>query len=385
MGEAPGRILTIYFRHQRGGLNLRLYALVEALLARGVEVHVVSAAPLALADHPALVRHRVPWPSSREPGGLLFWLWFTVAAPWVLARVALANRPRALVVFDPYYAVLGRVAAWLARMPVVLFVRAIPWRARMRLRPGGVRWRLASFLDRLALRTSERVVTITRSMIAELAPHAPALETRCEVLPNALRRPASGGPEHGAARAALLDAASWPADSLVVATAGVLSERKNVGLLLDALALTADPRVRLVIAGDGPSRAALEHQAATRGIAGRVRFTGWLDRPLEAIVAADLFVLPSVHEGSSNALLEAWGAGVPVLAARTPESTEVLGDEALLFDGADPAALARLLTTLAGDPAELARRARISAARAGQLDFDWGERAVALVMRGPGR
>lgn len=384
MGAPPERILTIYFRHQRGGLNVRLYALVEALLARGVEVHVVSAAPLALDDHRSLVRHRVPWVSS-EPGGLLFWLWFSAAAPWVLARVALAVRPRALVVFDPYYAVLGRLAARLARMPVVLFVRAIPWRARMRLRPGGVRWRLASFLDRFALRTSEQVVTITRSMIAELAPHAPGLQARCEVLPNALRRPVSAGPERGAARAALLESAGWPGDSLVIATAGVLSERKNVGLLVDALALAADPRVRLVIAGDGPSRAALEQQSATRGIAGRVRFTGWLERPLEVIVAADLFVLPSVHEGSSNALLEAWGAGVPVLAARTPESAEILGDEALLFDGADPAALARLLAALAADPAERARRARISAARGGQLDFDWGERAVALVMRGAGR
>lgn len=379
MSAPPTRILTIYFRHQRGGLNVRLYALIEAFLARGVEVHAVSAAPLGLADHPLLVRHRVPW-LSRDPGGLGFWLWFTAAAPWVLARVALAVRPRALVVFDPYYAVIGRLAARLARLPVVLFVRAIPWRARMRLRAGGPVWRAATFGDGLALRASERVVTITRSMIAELASRAPGLEARCDVLPNALRRPVGPAPSHAASRAALLAATGWPEDSLVIATAGVLSERKNVGLLVEALALVADPRARVVIAGDGPSRAALERRAETLGLTERIRFTGWLDQPLALLVAADAFVLPSVHEGTSNALLEAWGAGVPVFAARAPESLEVLADDALLFDGADPASLARLLTRLAADPSELARRARISRERATAFDFDWGERAVALVL-----
>lgn len=380
MGAPPERILTIYFRHQRGGLNVRLYTLIEALVARGVEVHVVSAAPLAIADHAGLVRHRVPW-GSREPGGLVFWLWFTLAAPWVLARVALAVRPRALVVFDPYYAVVGRLAARFARMPVVLFVRAIPWRARMRLRVGGLRWRVATLLDVFALRSSEHVVTITRSMIAELAAHAPGLEARCEVLPNALRRPRGEPVDRASARAALVAATGWPHDSLVLATAGVLSERKNLGLLLDALAGAPAERLRLVIAGDGPSRDRLARAAADGGVAGRVHFTGWLEDPLAVVMAADLFVLPSVHEGTSNALLEAWGAGIPVFAARTPESVDVLADEALLFDGADPGELARLLAGLADDPAELDRRARISAARAAAFDFDWGERAVELVSR----
>ncbi len=380
MAGPPPRILTIYFRHQRGGLLKRYYALIEALTARGHEVHVVSAAPLALAPHPRVIAHRIWWLDA-EPAGLGFWLWFALAAPWTLLRVARATRPRALVVFDPFYAALGLPAALIARVPIVSFVRATPWRARMRITAGGLEWRVATALDVVGLRASRHVVTITRAMIAELAERLPGIEARAEVLPNALVAPPRGLPRQAEARASLLQAAGWPEDSCVVACAGVLSQRKNVGLLLDALARVRDPRLRLVIVGDGPAREELVARADALGVTVRVRFAGWLDEPLQVVLGADLFVLPSLHEGASNALLEAWGAGLPVLAARTSESAEVLGDDALLFDGQRPDDLARRLTAWCGDSRARSELGRISAERAHALAFDWGERAVALLVR----
>lgn len=380
MAGSPPRILTIYFRHQRGGLLKRFYALIEALAERGHEVHVVSAAPLALAPHPRVIAHRVWWRDS-EPAGLAFWLWFAITAPWVLLRVARSTRPRALVVFDPFYAVLGLPAAWIACVPIVSFVRATPWRARMRIAAGGPKWRIATALDVVGLRASRHVVTITRAMIAELAERVPGIEARAVVLPNALVAPSAGLPRKEEARARLLRAAGWPDDSCVVACAGVLSPRKNVGLLLDALAHVRDPRLRLVIAGDGPARQELAARVEALGVAGRVHFAGWLDEPLQAVLGAELFVLPSLHEGASNALLEAWGAGLPVLAARTSESAEILGDDALLFDGRRPDELAQRLTAWCGDAEARSELARVSAARANALAFDWRERAVALLVR----
>ncbi len=377
---APPRVLTIYFRHQRGGLQKRFYTLIEALLARDVEVHVVSAAPLAVGPHPRLVAHRVPWIGG-DPGGMVFWAWFTVAAPLVLLRVALAVKPRALIVFDPYYAAIGRIAARAARMPTILWVRAIPWRARMRLPEGSLRWRIATALDVRALGSAEHVVAITRSMIDELDARVPGVAARAEVLPNALVEPRGGPPDRVAARHSLLAARGWAPDSLVVATAGVLSERKNIALLIDALAHSGEPRVVLSIVGDGPNRDALMARARCAGLESRVAFTGWLENPLGEIAGADLFVMPSVHEGMSNALLEAWGAGVPVLAARTPESAEVLGDDRLLFDPGDAAALGATLARLARDPAALDGLARAAAERSRAFAFDWGDRAVALVRR----
>ncbi|MFN7952109.1 MAG: glycosyltransferase [bacterium] len=380
MQGRPPRILTIYFRHQRGGLLKRFYTLVEALAARGFEVHVVSAAPLALAPRASVIAHRVWWPGV-DPGGLAFWLWFTLAAPWTLLRVALAVRPRALLVFDPYYAVLGIVASACARMPIVSFVRATPWRARMRIAAEGVAWRLATALDVVGLRASAHVVTITRAMIAELAERVPGIEPRCAVLPNSLVAPPEGLPSRAVARARLCRETRWPEDALIVAAAGVLSERKNVALALEALALVPEPRVTLLVVGDGPTRQALEDRVSVLGLRSRVHFAGWIEEPLPLVLGADLFVLPSVHEGASNALLEAWGAGLPVLAARTPESVEIVGDDSLLFDGREPGDLAARLTSLARDPDALARLARASAERGRPLAFDWGDRAVALLER----
>jgi glycosyltransferase involved in cell wall biosynthesis len=110
-----------------------------------------------------------------------------------------------------------------------------------------------------------------------------------------------------------------------------------------------------------------------------VHFTGWLPDAAGTIAGSDLFVSPSLHEGMSNALLEAWGAGVPVLAARTPEAAEVLADDELVFDPHDAEGLARRLAELAASPQARRRLEQRSRERAASFDFDWGARVAALL------
>jgi glycosyltransferase involved in cell wall biosynthesis len=105
---------------------------------------------------------------------------------------------------------------------------------------------------------------------------------------------------------------------------GRLCQQKNFGLAIEAVAKTQG--TRLLIAGDGPDRASLEQQARESGASDRVVFLGSqpADHIADLFAACDAFILPSLFEGQSNALLEAMHAGRPILASDIPMQRETL-------------------------------------------------------------
>ena len=106
---------------------------------------------------------------------------------------------------------------------------------------------------------------------------------------------------------------------------GRLHPNKGFDLLLDALA-TID-EVHLWIAGEGPLRDDLARQAERLGLGGRVRFLGWRDDVPALMRTADFLVCPSRHEPLGNVVIEAWAAGLPVVAIASD------GPAALIEDG----------------------------------------------------
>lgn len=96
---------------------------------------------------------------------------------------------------------------------------------------------------------------------------------------------------------------------------GRLVPQKAPGLLLDAFAALDAPDAKLVLAGDGEMRADLEARAKALGIAGRVRFTGWIDadQVRAEIDGCTAFVLPSFNEGLPVVIMEAMARGRPVI------------------------------------------------------------------------
>jgi teichuronic acid biosynthesis glycosyltransferase TuaC len=114
----------------------------------------------------------------------------------------------------------------------------------------------------------------------------------------------------------------------VLLSVGHLIERKGHHLVIEALARL--PSARLLIAGDGPERPALERLATRFGVAERVRFLGRVahDTLAEIYSAADLLVLASSREGWANVLLEAMACGTPVAATKVWGTPEVVADPA---------------------------------------------------------
>lgn len=130
-----------------------------------------------------------------------------------------------------------------------------------------------------------------------------------------------------------------------------------------SLGLVRDRPWRLVVAGDGPARGAVE--AALAPLGRRVRFLGLLDGPAlqAAYAAADLCVWPAIGEAYGMALLEAQAAGVPVVAGRTGGVADVVahGRSGVLVPVAEPQAFAAAVRWLLKNRAR--RTAMAEAAR----------------------
>ena len=133
---------------------------------------------------------------------------------------------------------------------------------------------------------------------------------------------------------------------------GLLLERKG---LLDLLEALARPDVmpedaRLLIAGEGPERAAVERRVADPVLAGRVSLLGFRTDIDDLLEQADALVLPSRMEQQPLALVQAMAAGRPVLATRCGGVPEmVAGLPAVLAEPDDVADLARALRRLFAD------------------------------------
>ena len=147
--------------------------------------------------------------------------------------------------------------------------------------------------------------------------------------------------------------------------AGRLDAQKGLTGLLAAWkdVVARMPEATLVVAGAGPQQAHLTELAASLGLAQRVRFCGMQEDLVPWLQAADLFVLPSLSEGLSNALLEAMACALPCVATRIGGNTELIaeGINGRLVEPGDEAALAEAMASLLSDPeqaAELGRRAR---------------------------
>ena len=174
------------------------------------------------------------------------------------------------------------------------------------------------------------------------------------LIPNAFDHSRYGEPT----RAAIKDMRrSW---SLVpgepaAGSLGRLSLEKGHDVLIRAMA--GLPGTRLVLIGDGPVRPDLERLADQLRLQPRPVFAGETDRPLTALAALDVVVLPSRTEGLPQSLLEAMALGRPVVASAVGAVPDALdhGGAGLLVPPEDPGALRAALARLLND-ADLARR-----------------------------
>ena len=157
---------------------------------------------------------------------------------------------------------------------------------------------------------------------------------------------------------------------LRLVTTGRLVWQKGYDHLLVALTKLRDRGVRfhMQILGDGDLRRLLAFSVGDLGLDAHVELVGAVPsaQVLERMLASDVFVLSSVTEGISNAVIEAMAAGLPIVTTDAGGMAEVITDgvEGFVVPVRDPEALADRLAVLAADEPrrhEMGRAARAKA------------------------
>jgi L-malate glycosyltransferase len=143
--------------------------------------------------------------------------------------------------------------------------------------------------------------------------------------------------------------------SLVIGAVCALRPEKDLATLLEAFASVHDcaPGMKLAVVGSGPCLADLEERARTLGIMPQCFFEPATPHVAEWLRAIDIFVLPSLSEALSNALMEAMSCGCCAVASRVGGNPELItdGETGMLFEARDVDGLAETLRSLLQDSA----------------------------------
>jgi glycosyltransferase involved in cell wall biosynthesis len=276
-------------------------------------------------------------------------------------------QPRALFCHGYKADLVGWRAARSVGVPVVGVSRG--WTAE------GWKVRAYEGLDRFVLRFLDRVVCVSEGQ-AEKVRRAGIAEDRIRVIHNAIdsRRFAAPRPE---ARATLRGMFPTPR-RWIVGAAGRLSPEKGIDVLVDAAAtvVRARPAAGFIVFGDGKQEAALRKQVAERGLTEAFVFGGFRSDLDTLIPSLDLLALPSWTEGLPNVILEAFAAGVPVVATAVGGVPEVVdpGHSGLLVPPGNPVALAGSILRMLDHDAERQGMGQAGLARA-RADFTFTAQA----------
>lgn len=203
----------------------------------------------------------------------------------------------------------------------------------------------------LAYRSANTVVAVSASVRDMVAWRYGVAEKRLSVIPVGMRLERFEQRERHQA-----------GDIPRLVTVGRLSPEKGHAVLLEALAQLRRPWT-LTVVGDGPLRLMLQRESERLGIAPRIRWAGSVGDPSYFLTTADVFCLPSLHEGQGIALLEAAATRLPAVASDLPAIREVFDRQSLLTSAAgDAPALAKALhQTLSQYPDALERADRAQA------------------------
>jgi glycosyltransferase involved in cell wall biosynthesis len=243
---------------------------------------------------------------------------------------------------------------------------------------GMQRWNRAEMLYRASLARTDAVAMVCAAACDGALEHRLVPRRKLRVVPNGLRVQefAVASP---AARERLRQALGLPPQARVIGTVGRLNWAKDQASLIRAFSRVraALPDSVLVLIGGGRLRRELEACAREEGVAGAVRFLGERDDVRELLQGLDVFVLSSVSEGYSMALLEASATALPIVATDVGGNREIVrhGITGAIVPARDVESLAQAILGLLRNPGHAAR---LGAAARAMMEAGGSLEAMAL-------
>ena len=266
-----------------------------------------------------------------------------------LYRLIRRQRPQIVHTHTTTAGLLGRLAARLAGVPIVLhtFHGHV-----LRGYFGPLQSKALVWMERLLARITDRIVTVSEGQRRELAGYGIAPLEKIAVVPLGFELDdlLSCESHRGELRREL----GLSDNAKLVGIVARLVPIKNHRLFLRAAKLVAEavPQARFLVVGDGELREGLEAYARDLGLDGRVIFTGWR-RDLSRLYAdLDVVALTSINEGTPVSLIEAMAARVPVVATAVGGVPDVVadGETGCLVEAGDAEGLAEAITELLRNP-----------------------------------
>jgi UDP-glucose:(heptosyl)LPS alpha-1,3-glucosyltransferase len=329
-----------------GGVERATAGLLEALVAHGHDVHLLS--PRGQPPVPGVTLRTLPLPPVPGPARVLV----------LPIAVRLAVRQRAWDAVQSHERTLGQDVYRAGEGCHRGYLDALGTPAYRRL----MYHRLVLALERRVYRTTPQIAAISRLGAAEIARLHEVPETRLTVVYNGVDL-ARFHPDHRAReRAAARAEAGVPAGAWVVLFAGSGFARKGLDTALRGVALLADRTSRILVVGRGDPRP-YRRLAERLGLGERVRWLGPRPDVERWYAAADALVLPTRYEPFGNVHLEALASGLPVVTTTAAGGAEVVGPESgAVVPPGDARAVGRALEGLrATEPGRLAMAARAAA------------------------
>lgn len=352
MSRRAPRVLMVIDSLRTGGAESMLGSLVEELSVAGAAETIVLAPSLLDAD-PDL-RARIERVARTAETGTS-----RLADPRLFRGIGACARAFGAEIVHSHLStatIASRPVAAALRLPHVTTIHTMPG-PRMQDLPHHTR------LDGLTSRLSARLVAPTATIARGYAARWRVPPGRMRVIGNPPAAPPATG-DRDAARAAL---GIGEGERLVLCVSR-LEPEKGLTELVDAFPAlaAAAPRARVAVAGAGRAEASLRARIDELGLAGRVQLLGRRSDIGELLLAADVFCLPSRHEGLPLSLLEAMRAGLPCVVTAVGGIPDVITDErsGLLVEPCDPAALSAALARAVNDAGLAARLGRAASATA---------------------
>jgi len=301
----------------------------QTLRDKGVPVH-------CLYRQPGLDL-RIPWLLARLAGRERIDVWHAHQyTPWFYAALSRLFRPGPGLLFEEH----GRHYPEVKKNKRVLVNRCL-------LQP-----------------LTHDIVAVSRDIKQRLAAYEGLAPGRISVVPNgASKPPPASAREIAALRAELgLSQTDW-----VLGTVGRFDPIKNLPLLLDSLREVRESgyEAKALLVGDGPDMDRVRARIRELGLEQVVVLTGYRDDAQKLVQTLDLFVLPSLSEGTSMALLEAMAQGIPCLVTDVGGNPEVVESDGTgwVVPSEDRANMAATICEAARDPEKSTRFAQAGQAR----------------------
>ncbi|MCI0804978.1 MAG: glycosyltransferase family 4 protein [Chloroflexi bacterium] len=314
------------------------------------------------------VVHTLPMSRNLSP-------WQNLRSIWALYRLMRSNHYSVVHVHTPLAAIVGRVAARLAGVPITIYTahgfyfheRMSKWLKRLHI---GAERLLGLFTDRLLTQSAEDAQTAVREKIAR--------EDGVVWISNGVDLeqfvPADADPE-------LMRSLDISEDDMVVGYVGRVDREKGILDLVKAMELASQRLERLVLLVVGDSAAAGDRDQETAQTLAkytesnnpsfRIVFTGWTDDVKGVMRLMDVFALPSYREGMPRSIIEAMASGKPVIATNIRGCREevVHGETGLLVPTRDPQVLSDAIVEILTNPSVAKSMGKLGRRRA-ELFFD---------------